>query len=263
VQFLAWVFLGLLALTRLTPDDCTSCAPGKLCAVHAEAETKALKDAGAQLKGKDEAARIQALESVAALAKGHQNAPSAAAAKVLAAGLKDSSFAVRAKAAGLLASGQDHEAAALAIADAVKSLREDGTKLLVPAGMSGMTADQTAFTASMKALAEATVTVHDERAASALIEFLKKAPTIAPQEMMLPVVSAVGELKTGPAMDVLIGRLQASEAFGGSQAYHEVLVKAAKARGGADIPEWGATPSARWKKWLAANRKLFPGKVDA
>jgi HEAT repeat protein len=231
--------------------------------VHAEAETKALKDAGAQLKGKDEAPRIQALESVAALAKSHQNAPSAAAAKVLGAGLKDPSFTVRAKAAALLASGQDHDTAAQAIADAVKSLREDGTKVLVPAGMNGMTAEQTAFSAYMKALVEAVVTVHDERAASALVEFLKKAPTIAPEEMMLPVVSAAGELKTAPAMEVVIGRLQASEAFGGSRAYHDVLVKAAKARGGTDIPEWGATPSARWKKWLAANRKLFPGKLDA
>jgi len=243
-----------------TWDDCKECAPHKLCAPHEAEEAAALKAAAADLKSKDEAVRKKALEKIAALKDSHENAPSAAAAKALAAGLEDPSWPVRIEAVKLLAKGQDRDVAIDAITKSLESSRKDGAKWMTFASKSGMTADQKVFAEYLKTTSEALAAMKDDAAGHALIEFLSKAG-IMPEDMVLPVVQSVGAVGTQEAFELVIEKLAQSEGFGGSRAYHDVLVHVATEHGGKGLPEWGHGTSAKWKKWLDANRSLFPKKV--
>ena len=241
-------------------DDCKDCAPHKLCATHEAEEASALKAAAADLKSKDESARKKALEKIAALKDGHENAPSAAAAKALEAGLEDPSWPVRIETVKLLAKGQDRDVAIDAIAKSLESSRKDGAKWMTFASKSGMTADQKVFAEYLKTTSEALAAMKDDAAGHALIEFLSKAG-IMPEDMVLPVVQSVGAVGTQEAFELVIDKLAQSEGFGGSRAYHDVLVHVATEHGGKGLPDWGRGASAKWKKWLDANRGLFPKKV--
>jgi len=163
----------------------------------------------------------------------------------------------------LLAKGQDHDTAVEQLAKSLTDSRKDGVKWMTFASKSGMSAEQKTFAEYMKVTSEALVGLKDERAAKALIEFLKKATGPMPEDMILPVIQAAGNLGTLPAFEIVIDRLAQSEGFGGSRAYHEVLVKTATAHGGKELPEWGQGTSGKWKKWLEAHRSLFPAKVAA
>jgi hypothetical protein len=260
-----FVIAVALCVVRVEPGDCGDCAPQKLCANHLSEEQAALKAAAPELKSKDEATRIKALEKIAALKDSHENAPSAAAANALASGLTDASWQVRIATVKLLAKGQDHDTAVEELSKSFTDSRKDGVKWMTFASRSGMTAEQKTFAEYMKVTAEALAGLKDERAAKALIEFLKKATGPMPEEMILPVIQAAGSLGTLPAFEIVVDRLAQSEGFGmgGSRAYHEVLVKTATAHGGKELPEWGQGTAGKWKKWLDAHRSLFPAKVAA
>jgi len=235
-------------------------APRKLCATHQADEVAALKSVAADLKSKDESARKKGLEKIAALKDRHENAPSAAAAKALAAGLEDASWPVRTATVKLLAKGQDRDVALDAISKSLESSRKDGAKWMTFASMSGMTAEQKIFAEYLKTTSEALAEMKDDVAGRALIEFLSKAGMM-PEEMVLPVVQSVGKLGTQEAFELVIEKLEQSEGFGGSRAYHAVLLRVAAEHGGKGLPAFGRGTAAKWKKWLDPNRSLFPKKV--
>ncbi len=55
-------------------------------------------------------------------------------------------------------------------------------------------------------------------------------------------------------------KLAQSQGFGGSRAYHEVLVHVVTDLGGKGLPESGRGTAAKWKTWLDPNRSLFSKK---
>ena len=242
-------------------DDCKECAPRKLCAPHQAEEAAALKSVAADLKSKDESARKKGLEKIAALKDGHENAPSAAAAKALAAGLEDPSWPVRTATVKLLAKGQDRDVALVAITKSLEASRKDGAKWMTFCSMSGLTPEQKIFAEYLKATSEALAAMKDEAAGRALLEFLSKA-AMMPEDMLLPVVQAVGTVGTQEAFELVVDKFEQTEGMGGgSRAYHAVLARVAMEHGGKGLPAFGRGTAAKWKKWLDANRELFPKKV--
>ena len=242
-------------------DDCKECSPKKLCSAHVAEEAAALKSAAPKLKAKEEATRIEALEKLGHLKDSHQNAPSAAAAKAIAAGLLDASWKVRAAAAKVLADGQEHDVAVEALAKSITEARKDGAKLMIFTSNAALLAEQKLFGDYLKEISAALAAMKDDRAADALIEFVRNEKVPMPKEIILPAVEATATIDTLAAFSAVIEHLEWTEGFGGLQDYHDVLVKAATARGGKDLPEWGKETSARWKRWLEAHKALFPKRI--
>lgn len=250
-----------LAFAAVAPDDCKECGPKHLCAAHLAEETAVLKSAAPLLKSNDEAQRTKALEQIARLKDAHANAPSPTAAKALAPGLSDASWKVKTATVKLLASGQDHDTAVELLVKALDDSRKNDAKLMTFATDDAMTADQKGLAEYLKETADALVASKDDRAARALIDFLKKASFRMPVAMIVPLVQAAGNLGTADGFEVVLERLANGETVGGVRQFHDVLVAAATAHGGKDLPEWSNSNSGHWKKWFEAHRKLFPEKI--
>jgi len=248
-------------LAALAPSDCAACSARNLCAAHSAEEAATLKSAAPLLKASDEAQRLEALEKIAHLKDAHENAPSAAAARALAAGLADASWHVRVATIQLLVKGQQHDATVETVAGALDATRKDGVRLMTFVADDAMSPEQKLFAEYLKTTADALVELKDDRAAAALVEFLKKGSFRMPVAMALPVVQAAGRLGTADAFEAVIERLAHAEQIGGLRSYHDVLVAAATARGGKELPEYAVGASTKWKKWLESHRKLFPEKV--
>jgi hypothetical protein len=249
-----------LGFAALAPDDCKECSPRHLCSAHSAEEANVLKSTAPLLKSSDETQRTKALEQIAHLKDAHANAPSPAAAKALAVGLSDSSWHVRTKTVQLLA-GQDHDATVELLGRALEDARKNDAKLMTFATDDAMTPDQKGLTEYLKVTSEAIVATKDDRSARALIDFLKHASFRMPVAMIVPIVQAAGNLGTADAFEVVIERLANAETVGGLRNFHDVLVAAATAHQGKDLPEWSAGNSSHWKKWFEAHRKLFPEKL--
>jgi hypothetical protein len=258
----AGVLLALsLGLAALAPDDCKECSPKHLCAAHVAEEAAVLKSAAPLLKSSDEAQRTKALEQIARLKDAHANAPSATAAKALAPGLSDASWKVRVATVKLLANGQEHDATVELLARALDESRKSDSKFMNFATDDAMTADQKGLAGFLKETADALDASKDDRAAHALIDFLKKASFRMPVAMIVPLTAAAGNVGTADAFEVVIERLAAAEQIGGLKSFHDVLVATATAHGGKELPEWSNGNSVHWKKWFEAHRKLFPEKI--
>ncbi|MCI0651742.1 MAG: hypothetical protein L0Z55_07650 [Planctomycetes bacterium] len=122
----ALIGCSLIATVPSIAADCTECVPraegAKLCAPHADQESKALAALKKELKGGDDAqARIATLESIAVLTASHANAPSKGVAETLALGFKDDEGEVRRAAVRLLGTGQHGEISRALLIDAIEA----------------------------------------------------------------------------------------------------------------------------------------------
>jgi len=249
------------AFVAPAPEDCKECSPRHVCSVHLAEEAAVLKSTAPLLKSSDEAQRTKAYEQIARLKDSHENAPSPTAAKALAPGLVDPSWKVRTATVKLLAKGQDHDTAVESFAHALEETRKSDARLMTFATDDAMTPDQKGLCEYLKELSDALVAAKDDRAARALVEFLKKSSFRMPVGMIVPVTQAAGNLGTADAFEAVLERLANAEQVGGLRNFHDVLVAAATKHGGKELPEWSVGNSGQWKKWFEAHRKLFPEKV--
>lgn len=125
--------ISLLGSPRLFGAECANCVPhvegAKLCAPHAEQETKALADLEKRLRGsKDAKARIAILEEIAALTASHANAPSKRVVEAIAVAFRDDSGDVRRAAARLARVGQHAETARALLIEAMRTAAKEVDK---------------------------------------------------------------------------------------------------------------------------------------
>jgi hypothetical protein len=266
-------------------DDCATCTPTALCAVHQKEEAAAVAEVTPKLKSKDPSDRRFAIAALVALDAKHPLCPSLESAKLVAAALDDEKVAVRLEAVKALERGMHPDVSVGALATALEETHKELAKIPFGKGDWGGGApgakedpkvvERRKARDELVGLAQQIVKglreLPDDRSVAALADLL---PTLSRWngELLSATADALLGLGARDGVTAVVQRLKSAPVndtggkYGGGpdttgKTLRDLLAEAAPKKGTEPVPAWDEKEAPDWERWLAKNQKHFPAKL--